>query len=586
VELINAQLFLISVIGRLILPIPADRKALLPSSVCCQAIKKRATYIENNRDLYSLSLAASRDNTFNMSEVSMNVELQRAMAILMVCSIINVAASVLTLALIWFMLRNKTIRLNLYIKCVILMTVYQGMYDLAVWPIGMLSIMYNAITILLPTAISHQSSHSPLTSSPLSDPPDDPRICGVPSGKHMCTAVYTALFTIGGYGASIWAIMLIVAADFTAEMGRPPTRTEENISCVVVHALMLVQVYHICAAAYISSDAPHDFIDQVLIYDSTRVVLIFLSAAVVARMYYVLCKMAPKGQRHRSPLYHLLRKLVYYPLVQCLSRATVTPYDFGYRSTPASFPPNAGALQVCASGPVRRACVCAQCRAVSCPPDLGSNPAPLPPPPFQTILMYLEVIFMPTAGLGALFVFLYVQKGARSQLRRLCRLDFAPGPGAADAKGAHDSGSGKVAGGLAAQDALETEKRISSRRAAPLPLAVPGEGGNAVLTSPQQYEYAEGGKSGELSDARGSYDFTYAASYESNNSRGGGGSTEQQEWERMSLMDEEELVREYTMGISGSHNNVPSVMGAAAGSCPRTGAGAGVGTSPHPATPL
>ena len=104
---------------------------------------------------------------------------------------------------------------------------------------------------------------------------------------------------------------------------------------------------------------------------------------------------------------------------------------------------------------------------------------------------------------------------------------------------------------------------------------MPGEGGNAVLTSPQQYEYAEGDKSGELSDARGSYDYTYTAS-------------EQQEWERMSLMDEEELVREYTMSISGSHNNVPSVMGAAAGSYPRTGAGAGagMGTSPHPATPL
>ena len=235
--------------------------------------------------------------------------------------------------------------------------------------------MYSAITILLPTAISHQSSHSPLTPSPLSDPPDDPRICGVPTGKHMCTAVYTALFVIGGYGASLWAIMLIVAADFTAEMGRPPTRTEENISCVVVHVLMLVQVYHICAGAYISSDDPHEFVDQVLIYDMVRLALIFLSAAAVARMYYVLCKMAPKGQRRRSPLYHLLRKLVYYPLVQCLCRASITPYDFGYRSTVSSFPPNAGALQVCASGfvgsceacvcvcatgPVRRACVCAR----------------------------------------------------------------------------------------------------------------------------------------------------------------------------------------------------------------------------------
>ena len=43
---------------------------------------------------------------------------------------------------------------------------------------------------------------------------------------------------------------------------------------------------------------------------------------------------------------------------------------------------------------------------------------------FQTFLAYLEVFLAPTAGIGALVVFLTLQTGAKTQLMRMLRLDF------------------------------------------------------------------------------------------------------------------------------------------------------------------
>jgi hypothetical protein len=112
----------------------------------------------------------------------------------------------------------------------------------------------------------------------------------------------------------------------------------------------------------------------------------FLCYNVNACTGWVLSKVTAVGERAKSPLYHLLRKLVLYPIVQCVTRLGTTPYDIAYHATFAAYPENGNA--------------------------------------FQTFLAYLEVIFAPAAGLGALLVFLIMQKGAKTQLWRMLKLDF------------------------------------------------------------------------------------------------------------------------------------------------------------------
>ena len=262
---------------------------------------------------------------------------------------LNVAASIITILLIFFMRRNGTLKVNLYVKCVLLMTLYQGIYDYALLPV-------------------------------------DGR-CGAPSGKHFCTAFYTFCFVVPGYGAALWSIMLLIAALFTVEMGRKPTYREEIGAFVFVHVLMFSYFWPITRAGYYASTDMQAFVDQIIIYDISRLVLIGISFLVMFRFYFVFLKMSVPNERKRSPLYHLILKLIFYPLVQCMCRLAPTPYDMGYHSTMADFPENAGAL--------------------------------------QTFLVYLEVIFLPTAGIGAFIVFLLMQRGTYAELKRMLCFDFS-----------------------------------------------------------------------------------------------------------------------------------------------------------------
>ena len=174
----------------------------------------------------------------------------------------------------------------------------------------------------------------------------DPLVCAPSSGRSVCATIFAAGFTFGGYGAALWSLMLLLVADLAAEKSWLPSRREAIVAVVVVHLLMLVQVYPMCAAAYGYSAKPHLFIHQVVIYDAMRIALIVLSLLVLLRLYIVLRRTTVNGQRHRSPLYHLLRKLVLYPIVQSVCRLAISPYDMGYHSTITSYPADAPPLQV------------------------------------------------------------------------------------------------------------------------------------------------------------------------------------------------------------------------------------------------
>jgi len=124
--------------------------------------------------------------------------------VMTVTMIINVIASLLTLGLIGFMKRNGTLRVNLYVKCVLLMTIYQTIADYCTQVFATKCGGINAV---------HWGSISGDVQPQGALPVD--------------CAIGAAGLIIGGYGSAVWSLMLVIAAAFTVEMGRKPTHREE-----------------------------------------------------------------------------------------------------------------------------------------------------------------------------------------------------------------------------------------------------------------------------------------------------------------------------------------------------------------------
>ncbi len=258
--------------------------------------------------------------------------------------IINVLASVVTLVLMGYMWRRNTLQFNVYIKNVILMTIFQLTYDVSIYP----------------------AVHD----------------CSAPSGEHVCTGLATVGFVGGGLGAAIFSCILIATAVFTIEKRRRFTKTETNL--IFAAAFLMIIGYSIPYYLVGYAALPNGLVTYghyLVTYNYVRLALIFLSLLILLRLLYMFYRLTEKGARKSSPIYHLLRKLVLYPIVQSVTRLGVTPYDLIYHSPFTTFPENAGSL--------------------------------------QTFLCYFQVVLAPSAGMGAFFVFLYTQTGAMSELKRL-----------------------------------------------------------------------------------------------------------------------------------------------------------------------
>ena len=106
---------------------------------------------------------------------------------------------------------------------------------------------------------------------------------------------------------------------------------------------------------------------------------------VVLWLYYILRKTSIKGQRERSPLYHLLRKLIPYPIICLISRAGASVYKQVYLEPPEQFQTSDGF--------------------------------------WKTFWFYIAVVFMPAIGLLSLIAFTKVTPGARRSLIQMLHLD-------------------------------------------------------------------------------------------------------------------------------------------------------------------
>ena len=265
---------------------------------------------------------------------------------------INVVASLMTLSLIWYMRRNGSLRLNLYLKCVLLLTFHQTIYDMA------LNFTY---------------------------------ICGPATGKKTCHMLHTFGYTFGGIGAASYAFLLIAATTFMVQYARQPTQFEQNAMFVILEALILTWAVIQCIGGYNSYDHPTQYANLLVIYSYGRLVIIGMTAILLIFLYYRVRQVTSVADRGSSPLYHLVKKLVWYPIVQIVCRLGATVYNLTFKAAIDSFPNNAGGGQI--------------------------------------VCLYMYVFFTPLAGLGGLLVFLYMQHGAWENLKRMlscqCKVDSA-----------------------------------------------------------------------------------------------------------------------------------------------------------------
>jgi len=245
---------------------------------------------------------------------AINSTLSTAYTVLYINFGLNALASLTTLVLLRYMWTSGRLKLNLYTKCVLQMTSYQLMYEIS-------------------TPLIYQAA------------PVDGYAQGESAGAFLLVNVACIL---GGTGSSLWSLMLLVSASFTVYYSRQPTAREQLAAIIVVNALLFG--YAIPNAfpfykAYLDIGTRFDlYMACWTIYDYVRLTLIGLSATVLSYLYYVMVATSVKGQRNRSPLYHLLWKIVPYPIILSVARLGATTYVQVYGDI-ANFPAAANALQ-------------------------------------------------------------------------------------------------------------------------------------------------------------------------------------------------------------------------------------------------
>ena len=265
-----------------------------------------------------------------------------ALNIYIINCVLNVLASILTLVLIWFMRRNGTLRLNLFTVCVLLMTIYQLLFDLS-------------LTLTGP--------------------------CGPSTANYTCSAVFVGGFMGAGIGNSSFALMGTLVTLFMVEFGRKPTIREGYVAFTLIHVFIFAWTVPIAYGLYESRNNLEFYTTHLTNYNYCRIVLIIVIFIAILRLYYRMRQVTAGKDKTRSPLYHLTWRLIWYPVIQVVSRLGVAPYNFAYGESIDNFPESAG--------------------------------------PTQRFLLFLNVLLTPLAGIGAFLVFLYTQRGAIQELKRL-----------------------------------------------------------------------------------------------------------------------------------------------------------------------
>jgi hypothetical protein len=253
----------------------------------------------------------------------------------------NVLASILTLVLMWFMNRNGTLRMNLFTKCIIWMTFYQMLLDL-----------YLAFFR-----------------------------CGPSSDIYLCTSVFVGGIITTGLGTALFSLVGSLVALFMVEVGRKPTSIEGYLTFILIHIIMFAWSVPVAMGLYHSHNDAVYYASIAENYNYIRFALIGITIVIIVWLFYRMRQVTAGKDKTRSPLYHLTWRLIWYPVIQAVSRIGVASYAFIYKGNIDNIPENAGLTQL--------------------------------------FHMYLVVLLTPLAGIGAFLVFLYTQRRAKQELKRL-----------------------------------------------------------------------------------------------------------------------------------------------------------------------
>jgi hypothetical protein len=138
---------------------------------------------------------------------------------------------------------------------------------------------------------------------------------------------------LGGLGSSTWSVMLLAGAFFTVHFNRQPARKECLVTGVVVNTLVVAYTAPNMTAThtvFVDISRYPEAWTVYRIYDYIRLALIGFSAIIILCLYYVMLRTSVPGERKRHPLYHLLRKVVFYPIIMAISWAFFVPHAAFY----------------------------------------------------------------------------------------------------------------------------------------------------------------------------------------------------------------------------------------------------------------
>ena len=267
-------------------------------------------------------------------DLSERPTLQTAFRVLYTLAALNVAASVLTIALIIYMRNRKVLRITMYLEMVIAMTIFQALYDM--------SFFFSTI------------------------------VCDSPG---ICFTFDVLYFSLMGITTSLWALLIICSVGWVISYETVPSATFIRVCWGIVVTVFIgvaVMIEEYMRAGNVRA--------AINVYSVSRITIIAISVVQVVALYVsIYSRSGVRAQQ--DPLYHLVRKLVWYPLVQIISRMGGSTYDLVYHRLPSSY-------------------------------TEGSS--------FQeTVLLYMFVIFTPSAGIGCAAVFCTIQKGAWICLKRM-----------------------------------------------------------------------------------------------------------------------------------------------------------------------
>ena len=255
--------------------------------------------------------------------------------------VINLAASIITLFLIWYMRRNNSLRVNTFMKCIVMMTVGQLVFDCALI---------------------------------LEEP------CGIHTGNAICTSVFVSSVVFGGISAATWSLVCIFLVAFMVLCGRKPTVNEINISFLFILIFATAPAIQAGIAAF-NADMDYDsHFSSLQYYYYCRTTLALLGILLLIWLYWKMLVLTKGKDKHKSTLYHLLRKIMFYPVIQVF------------------------------------------CRIGAAPHFLVQSTADIPSEDNRTWL-YAYVLTVPMGGFLSFLVFVYVQPGAKENLCRMMRLN-------------------------------------------------------------------------------------------------------------------------------------------------------------------